>query len=65
MEVLRQLHRDGRTILLVTHDAKLATRYAARVISVMDGRIVDDASLESTEREPGDVIRVRSEETTR
>jgi putative ABC transport system ATP-binding protein len=65
MELLRQLHRDGKTILLVTHDAKLATRYAARVISVMDGRIVDDARLESTEREPGDVIRVRSEETTR
>jgi putative ABC transport system ATP-binding protein len=65
MELLRQLHRDGKTILLVTHDAKLATRYAARVISVMDGRIVDDARLESSEREPGDVIRVRSEETTR
>jgi putative ABC transport system ATP-binding protein len=65
MELLRQLHRDGKTILLVTHDAKLATRYAARVISVMDGRIVDDARLETTEREPGDVIRVRSEETTR
>jgi putative ABC transport system ATP-binding protein len=65
MELLRQLHRDGKTILLVTHDAKLATRYAARVISVMDGRIVDDARLDTTEREPGEVIRVRSEETTR
>jgi energy-coupling factor transporter ATP-binding protein EcfA2 len=61
MELLRQLHRQGKTILLVTHDAKLATRYAARVVSVMDGRIVDDARLDTAEREPSDVIRVRGE----
>jgi ABC-type cobalamin/Fe3+-siderophores transport system ATPase subunit len=65
MELLRQLHRQGKTIVLVTHDAKLATRYAARVISIMDGRIVDDARLETAEREPSDVIRVRGEEKTR
>ena len=65
MELLGQLHRDGQTILLVTHDAKLATRYAARVISVMDGRIVDDARLETSERAAADVIRVRGEEASR
>jgi putative ABC transport system ATP-binding protein len=65
MELLGQLHSDGQTILLVTHDAKLATRHAARVISVVDGKIVDDARLESPERAPADVIRVRSEETSR
>jgi putative ABC transport system ATP-binding protein len=65
MELLGQLHRDGQTILLVTHDAKLATRHAARVISVMDGRIVDDARLEMTERTAADVIRVRGEEVSR
>ena len=64
MELLGNLHREGQTILLVTHDAKLATRHAARVISVMDGRIVDDARLESPERTPSEVIRVRSEETS-
>jgi putative ABC transport system ATP-binding protein len=64
MELLGNLHRDGQTILLVTHDAKLATRHAARVISVMDGKIVDDARLESPERTPAEVIRVRSEETS-
>ena len=63
MELLGNLHLDGQTILLVTHDAKLATRHAARVISVMDGKIVDDARLESPERAPSEVIRVRSEET--
>ena len=65
MELLGQLNRDGQTILLVTHDAKLATRYAARVISVMDGKIVDDARLESPERAASEVIRVRSEEASR
>jgi len=65
MEVLGQLHREGQTILLVTHDAKLATRHAARVISVMDGKMVDDARLESPERAPSDVIRVRGEEASR
>lgn len=65
MELLGGLHRDGQTILLVTHDAKLATRHAARVISVVDGKIVDDARLESTERAASDVIRVRGEEASR
>jgi len=65
MDLLMQLHRQGQTILLVTHDAKLATRYAARVISVLDGRIVDDARLETAERAAVDVIRVRGEETRR
>jgi putative ABC transport system ATP-binding protein len=65
MELLGQLHRDGQTILLVTHDAKLATQHAARVLSVLDGKIVDDARLESPERSAAEVIRVRSEETKR
>src|SRR5438477_11855742 len=65
MELLAQLHRDGQTILLVTHDAKLATRHAARVLSMVDGAIVDDARLESPERAASDVIRVRSDETSR
>src|SRR5205814_10033243 len=62
MELLAQLHRDGQTILLVTHDAKLATRHSARVISVTDGKVVDDARLESPERSASEVIRVRGEE---
>jgi putative ABC transport system ATP-binding protein len=65
MELLLQLHLQGQTILLVTHDAKLATRHAARVVSVMDGQIVDDARLETAERVPADVIRVRGDESVR
>ena len=65
MALFAELHQEGQTIVLVTHDPKLATRYAARVISMLDGRLIDDARLETTERKPADVIRVRSEEPTR
>jgi putative ABC transport system ATP-binding protein len=65
MELLAEVHRRGQTIILVTHDAKLATRHTARVVSMMDGRIIDDARLETEERAATDVIRVRGEETRR
>ncbi len=65
MALLAELNKEGQTVVLVTHDAKLATRHAARVISIMDGRIVDDARLETAERRPADVIRIRGEEATR
>jgi putative ABC transport system ATP-binding protein len=45
MGLLQRLHEDGQTIVLVTHDAKLATRYAGRVLSLSDGKIVDDTTL--------------------
>jgi putative ABC transport system ATP-binding protein len=65
MTLLAELNKEGQTVVLVTHDAKLATRHAARVISIMDGRVVDDARLETAERRPADVIRVRGDEATR
>ena len=43
MDLLTQLHREGQTVVLVTHDARLAARHAPRVISMMDGAIVDDS----------------------
>ena len=65
MDLLVQLQRAGQTVLLVTHDAKLATRHAARVISVRDGQIVDDARLDTAERAASELLRVRSEEVSR
>lgn len=41
MDILGQINRDGTTVLLVTHDAKVATR-ADRVIYLEDGKIKDD-----------------------
>ncbi|MBX4197464.1 ABC transporter ATP-binding protein [Candidatus Saccharibacteria bacterium] len=41
MELLAEIHRQGNTILLVTHNPEL-TRYANRVIYMYDGTIVGD-----------------------
>jgi len=41
MTLLRDLNHEGRTILLVTHDAGVAA-YASREILLRDGRIVTD-----------------------
>lgn len=41
MEVFADIHRQGNTILLVTHNPEL-TRYASRVIYMYDGMIVGD-----------------------
>ena len=65
MDLLARLHRDGQTILLVTHDARLATRHATRTISVMDGRIVDDVRTAAAERAPTGALPAGWEEASR
>jgi putative ABC transport system ATP-binding protein len=42
MELLRELHRGGATICMVTHDPRYA-RYADRTIRLFDGRIVEES----------------------
>ncbi|MEV0899122.1 ABC transporter ATP-binding protein [Actinoplanes sp. NPDC049802] len=37
--LLRELNRDGQTVLLVTHDHDLAKRCATRTVEVRDGRV--------------------------
>jgi putative ABC transport system ATP-binding protein len=37
--LLAGLHRSGLTLVLVTHNPELATRYASRTIELVDGRI--------------------------
>jgi putative ABC transport system ATP-binding protein len=63
MELLAGLNRAGQTVVLVTHDAPLAAAYATRVITLRDGRVVDDAQLQTpTTQSPSDVLHVRFEE---
>ena len=39
MEIFKELNRDGKTIIIVTHDPNVA-EYADRVITISDGRII-------------------------
>jgi putative ABC transport system ATP-binding protein len=41
LEIFERLHRQGRTIVLITHEEEVA-RHARRVIRVRDGEIVED-----------------------
>jgi putative ABC transport system ATP-binding protein len=45
MELLRDLHREGATICMVTHDPRYA-EYADRTIHLFDGRVVEDEAGE-------------------
>ncbi len=42
MDLLRELHRGGTTICMVTHDPRYAS-YADRIIHLFDGRIVEES----------------------
>ena len=42
MDLLRELHRAGSTIVMVTHDPRFA-RYAGRHVNLFDGRVVDES----------------------
>jgi putative ABC transport system ATP-binding protein len=65
MELLEGLNREGQTVLLVTHDAKLATRHAGRVVTLVDGRVDDDTRLEAAGRVPERLVKVRIQEDQR
>ena len=41
MELLEELHKEGATICMVTHDPRFA-RYAGRSIHLFDGRVVEE-----------------------
>lgn len=46
MRVLSDLHKAGRTVLVVTHDPRM-TRFATHRIYLLDGRVVGEAEYES------------------
>ncbi|WP_405005642.1 ABC transporter ATP-binding protein [Kitasatospora purpeofusca] len=45
MQLLMDLNRLGQTLLVVTHDPRLAARCARRVVEVADGRIARDSPV--------------------
>ena len=43
MEILKKLHEEGRTVILITHDNGIAGQ-AKRIIKIIDGKIVQDSA---------------------
>jgi ABC-type lipoprotein export system ATPase subunit len=44
--LLRRFHAAGQTVVVVTHDPRVATVAAQRLLSMRDGRVVDDVRLD-------------------
>jgi ABC-type lipoprotein export system ATPase subunit len=40
MQLLSDLHRSGKTVIVVTHDARMR-QFATRIVELLDGCIVD------------------------
>ena len=51
MHMFSRLNRDGRTIILITHEEEIA-RYAKRVVRLRDGLIVDDRRVVPVDAAP-------------
>lgn len=51
LSLFEALHRDGRTIIVVTHATEVANR-ARRLITLHDGQIVEDSSASSDNLRP-------------
>ena len=44
MDLLGNLHQEGATICMVTHDPRFA-RHADRIVNLFDGRVVEDTAV--------------------
>ena len=56
LDLLRRSHREGQTIVMVTHDPRVAAN-ADRVVRLRDGRVVSQTTLDG-----GDTSRARLSE---
>jgi len=49
MNILERLNKDGRTIILVTHDMNIAL-HADRIVTIRDGEIISDKKVSASEK---------------
>ena len=64
MEELAELHREGNTILMVTHNPNL-TSYASRVIRMLDGHVASDHRIRVVMNSKPEVVTLRHPEKTK
>ena len=50
LEILKKMHKTGRTVILITHDNGIAAQ-ARRVVRIMDGKIESDTINEDFDSE--------------
>ena len=43
-DILRSINKEGKTVIIVTHDEKVANK-TDRIIKLMDGKIIDDIKM--------------------
>ncbi|WP_421191710.1 MacB family efflux pump subunit [Aeromonas jandaei] len=51
MAILKELHQQGHTIILVTHDMEVAS-HADRIITLKDGRVQEDSGRKVASNQP-------------
>jgi macrolide transport system ATP-binding/permease protein len=51
LSLLKELHVEGRTIILITHAENVA-QHASRIVRIQDGRILDDSGVVTRENRP-------------
>ncbi|MEW6355517.1 MAG: ABC transporter permease [Planctomycetota bacterium] len=62
MAIFRKLHEAGNTVIMVTHDARLA-RYADRIIELRDGKVIRDTKVTdkaALEVDPDDIAEIET-----
>ena len=64
MEFLRELNRQGVTIVLITHDMHLMLEYTPRAVVFHDGEVICDASAAQVLNAPDIVERAHLKETS-
>lgn len=51
MQMLSDLHKSGRTVLVVTHDPRM-TRFATHKIFLLDGKVVSESDYQAAAMDP-------------